>query len=72
MKEFFFTDVLNGSTPDYVAPESILGLGSSEAVDWWALGVTLFEYAFFFDVSPFFEADVPFRSSRRMLYGVPP
>lgn len=30
-------------TPDYVAPEAILGTGSGPAVDWWALGVILFE-----------------------------
>ncbi|KAI8826995.1 uncharacterized protein EV422DRAFT_490988 [Fimicolochytrium jonesii] len=31
-------------TPDYLAPESILGLGQGTSVDWWALGVILYEF----------------------------
>lgn len=31
-------------TPDYLAPEVILGTGHSFSVDWWALGVILFEF----------------------------
>jgi cGMP-dependent protein kinase len=30
-------------TPDYMAPEVILGTGHGKAVDWWMLGVLLFE-----------------------------
>lgn len=30
-------------TPDYLAPESILGIGMGTAVDWWALGVICYE-----------------------------
>eukprot|EP01117_Protostelium_nocturnum_P004644 TRINITY_DN1683_c1_g1_i5.p1 TRINITY_DN1683_c1_g1~~TRINITY_DN1683_c1_g1_i5.p1 ORF type:complete len:848 (+),score=314.15 TRINITY_DN1683_c1_g1_i5:765-3308(+) len=30
-------------TPDYLAPEILLGIGHSYPVDWWALGVVLFE-----------------------------
>ena len=33
-------------TPDYIAPEIILGKGHGIAVDWWALGVVLFEFRF--------------------------
>ncbi|WFD41809.1 non-specific serine/threonine protein kinase [Malassezia psittaci] len=32
-------------TPDYLAPETIMGLGMDEfGVDWWAVGVILFEF----------------------------
>ncbi|KAJ1954301.1 rim15, signal transduction response regulator, partial [Linderina pennispora] len=40
-------------TPDYIAPESILGLESGESVDWWALGVICYE--FLFGVPPFHD-----------------
>lgn len=31
-------------TPDYLAPEILLGTGHGPAVDWWALGVIVFEF----------------------------
>ena len=30
-------------TPDYLAPELLLGTGHGPAADWWSLGATLFE-----------------------------
>jgi len=31
-------------TPDYLAPELLLGTGHTPAVDWWSLGAILFEF----------------------------
>lgn len=31
-------------TPDYLAPEILLGIGHSYPVDWWAVGVLLYEF----------------------------
>ncbi|CAG9461379.1 unnamed protein product [Pedinophyceae sp. YPF-701] len=43
-------------TPDYSAPEVILNKGHGKAVDWWALGVLLFEMLAGFP--PFFDDDL--------------
>ncbi|ORY04817.1 Pkinase-domain-containing protein [Basidiobolus meristosporus CBS 931.73] len=44
-------------TPEYLAPEIIQSKGHGKAVDWWALGILIFEmlagYPPFFDDSPF-------------------
>ena len=43
-------------TPDYIAPEAILGKEITKAVDWWALGVIALEFMTgslpFNDISP--------------------
>ncbi|TPX39165.1 hypothetical protein SeMB42_g06430 [Synchytrium endobioticum] len=41
-------------TPDYLAPELLLGLGHGSAVDWWALGICIFEWLV--GIPPFSDA----------------
>ncbi|KAI9819602.1 MAG: rim15, signal transduction response regulator [Pycnora praestabilis] len=43
-------------TPDYLAPETINGVGQDEMSDWWSLGCILFEFLFGY---PPFHADTP-------------
>ena len=40
----FVEDNAVKGTPHYLAPEILLGLPHGQAVDWWALGVMLFEF----------------------------
>ncbi|CAN0459807.1 unnamed protein product, partial [Scytosiphon promiscuus] len=42
-------------TPDYLAPEIILNEGHDQAVDFWALGVLIFEMMA--GVAPFYAND---------------
>ena len=40
-------------TPEYLAPEMVQGVGHDHTVDWWAVGVLIFELMF--GVTPFFN-----------------
>ena len=51
-----FTDQQVFGTPDYLAPEVILRQGYGKPVDWWSLGIILYE--FLIGVPPFY-GDTP-------------
>jgi len=53
-------------TPEYLAPEIILSKGYNKAVDWWALGVLVYEMAAGYP--PFF-ADQPIQIYERIVSG---
>eukprot|EP00741_Cyanophora_paradoxa_P003250 tig00000691_g3158.t1 len=53
-------------TPDYLAPEILLGRGHGPAVDWWALGVVTFEIL---TGSPPFNSDTPQKIFENVLSG---
>lgn len=44
-------------TPEYLAPELLLGQGYTKAVDWWTLGILLFEMLT--GLPPYYDEDVP-------------
>ncbi|KAI8056703.1 hypothetical protein BDF22DRAFT_207836 [Syncephalis plumigaleata] len=58
------TDKKFVGTPDYLAPESILGTGQDTMVDWWALGVICYE--FIYGIPPF-HAETPDKVFEKIL-----
>jgi serum/glucocorticoid-regulated kinase 2 len=48
-------------TPEYLSPEMIIGSGHDHTVDWWTLGILLFELIV--GITPFFH-----RNHERMQY----
>ena len=52
-------------TPEYLAPEIIQSKGHGRAVDWWALGVLMFE--FLTGYPPFYDEDNPMAILRTVI-----
>lgn len=55
-------------TPDYLAPEIVTGKGHGRAVDWWTLGILLYEMVCSFP--PFYD-EVPLNTYRKIIKGKP-
>jgi serine/threonine protein kinase len=53
-------------TPDYFAPEIITSSGHTNAVDWWTLGILVFELL---TGNPPFEAAIPMQIYQKVLKG---
>jgi CRP-like cAMP-binding protein len=53
-------------TPDYLAPEIVTGQGHGRGVDWWTLGILIYEMLASFP--PFFD-DEPMMTYRKIIQG---
>jgi len=53
-------------TPDYLAPEIVTGQGHGRAVDWWTLGILLYEMVASFP--PFYD-EKPINTYRKIIKG---
>ena len=53
-------------TPEYIAPEVILSKGHDKSVDWWSLGVLIYEMTAGY---PPFAADNPMKMYEKIVAG---
>jgi len=53
-------------TPDYLSPEIVAGKGHGKGVDWWTLGIFIFEMLASYP--PFFDED-PMKTYEKILHG---
>ena len=53
-------------TPDYLAPEVVSGIGHNKAVDWWTLGILIYEMISSYP--PFYDDD-PMQTYTRIMNG---
>mmetsp|Transcript_3525 Transcript_3525/g.6592 ORF Transcript_3525/g.6592 Transcript_3525/m.6592 type:complete len:762 (+) Transcript_3525:52-2337(+) len=71
MTDFGFAKEINGATytlcgtPDYLAPEILTGKGHGKGVDWWCLGILIYEMLASFP--PFYD-DNPQRTYAKIMY----
>lgn len=62
-----FSSFFSG-TPDYLAPEVVSGAGHGKGVDWWTLGVLLYEMLASYP--PFYD-DEPMKTYAKILHASP-
>lgn len=53
-------------TPDYLAPEVVSGQGHSKGVDWWTLGILIYEMLASYP--PFYDED-PMKTYAKIMHG---